>query len=185
MAAGLCICEVVWMASPWISTSCYVHDLPESAENDIKRVVDEYKILYLWFVNLYWDTGSPPIGSSPLESGHPETWVGATFLRTVSYYAHRAVYAAAKQHGSGVKPDYARSTARFGAAHVTMVPDGDDSTLKLRSLGDGVRVDIPVTLDSRYHRLDRTKQRANVYNIDLTYVEFLFWRGKPSGWSPK
>lgn len=163
------------------STKCSLKFATEAKRRELERVLIEYGHVVNFFIDLFWDQ---PVDKSALLAevvNRPETWLTSRFKKVAAREALDMIASAkARDAEKAVKPIHKGQRMCVSSTIATLeAPKGAtefDAWLKIRCLGDGIGLDLPIRFHKHFKKLAEhpASVRLNSYIITARSVQFSF-----------
>jgi IS605 OrfB family transposase len=163
------------------STKCSLKFATEAKRQELGRVLKEYGRVVNFFVDLFW--------AQPVEKKHllasivnrPDTWLSCRLKKVAAREALDMIKAARERGGEQAhKPTHKGQRMYVSGTIATFEAPKRatefDAWLKVRCVGEGLALDLPIRFHKHYHKLASHPGsiRLNSYIITARYVQFSF-----------
>ena len=163
------------------STKCSLKFATEAKRQQLWHVLEEYGRVVNFFIDLFWEQ---PVEKSALLRGvinRPSTWLTSRLKKVAAREALDMIRAAQERDGDqATKPVHQGQRMCVSSTIATLeAPQAAtefDAWLKLRCLGEGLALDVPIRFHKHYHKLavHPGSRRLNSYIITTQDVQFVF-----------
>jgi len=163
------------------STKCSLKFATEAKRQQVWHVLEEYGRVVNFFIDLFWEQ---PVEKSALLRAvvnRPSTWLTSRLKKVAAREALDMIRAAHERDGEkATKPVHQGQRMCVSSTIATLEAPKTttefDAWLKLRCLGDGLALDLPIRFHKHYHKLalHPGSIRLNAYIITARHVQFSF-----------
>ena len=163
------------------STKCSLKFATDAKRQELERVLEEYGRVVNVFIDIFWEQ---PIDKSELLAAvvnRPDTWLTSRLKKVAAREALDMIAAAKERDGTLAKKPMHRGQRMVVSCTIATLETPKearefDAWLKLRCVGHGIALDLPIRFHKHYHKLAEHpgSERLNAYIITARYVQFSF-----------
>ena len=165
------------------ATKCSLKFATQAKQAVLKDVLTEYGTVVNIFIQYFWDLPDLPTKGALLKPivdlPASQTWLSARLRKVAAREALDMVSATKKRWGAkAVKPIHRGRTMRFsstiGRVEKAKGAKTFDAWLILTSIGNRVRLDLPLKHHKHYNRMSARGRRLEAFTITESSVQFAF-----------
>ena len=164
------------------SSKCSLKFATKAKQLILRDLLGEYGKIVNQFINHFWDLPKLPSKGQllkPIVDIPTDTWLSARLRKVAAREALDMILAARRRwHDKAAKPTH-RGKRMVVSSTIARLEASKDTTefdawLLLRSVGDKVRLDLPIQFHKHYNRLSARGKRLEAYVITDHDVQFAF-----------
>ena len=161
------------------TTKCSLKYANPHKREVLDRIILEYSKVVNLFITQFWkDCPSKTELLKPIVDSVLPSWISARLRQSAAREAIDMVKAARGRWGDkGVLPTHRGDRMCVSSTIAGLQPSRStefDCWLHLASIGDKIRIDLPIKLHSHFHKWARAGKRLESYVITQEYVQFAF-----------
>jgi len=163
------------------STTCSLKCATVAKQQQLQRVLEEYGRVANLFIHLFWDQPPHKMQLRASVVNQPRTWLTSRLKKVAAREALDMIQAARKRSGDqATRPVHKGQRMCVSSTIATLqapkTTSEFDAWLKLRCLGEGLALDLPIRFHKHYHKLASHpgSVRLKAYIITAQDVQFSF-----------
>ena len=145
----------------------------------LRTVMDEYSNVVNFFIEHFWDKTPKKHELLKAIVDLPETWLSARLRKVAAREAIDMIQSSKERFPEDPTMPMHRGTRMCISSTIAELvkpkkADEFDSWLELRSIGNKIKVDIPIRFHKHFNNLAAKEKRLNAYIITENYIQFCF-----------
>ena len=160
------------------STKCSLKFANHSKQDKLNTILLEYGRVVNIFINSFWEETPGKKDLLKPIVGIPKTWLSATLRQVAAREAIDMINASKKRWGNKAKIPVHKCNRMYVSSTIANLELSNtnefDAWLKLRCIGNKLKIGLPIRFHKHYNKLGEMGKRLNSYIITRDYVQLVF-----------
>ena len=160
------------------STKCSLRFANRNKQDKLSTVLLEYGRVVNIFISFFWKETPEKRDLLKTLVDMPETWLSARLRKVAAREAIDMINSSKERWGNEAKIPVHKCNRMYVSSTIADLENSKtpefNAWLKLRCIGNGIKIDLPIRFHKHYNKLAEKGRRLNSYIVTKDYVQLVF-----------